>query len=221
MSGDSSAIACAVCVSLSQDELRDLDLLLADPGKWPATLWDAIGKPARMTPAARKFGQVEIGMAWLGSHNLLDIDRRMMLRHIKAHVVAVPRMEDLFANAPPDGALMLIEFMTKAIKAGNKALTQLIAKVESDPESFSISQLLDVAEFAAKLADREGRKKADVPQLMEGGPTGFMGTRPSQRVQHHRIREIDGVARPVVDEGPKDRAHYNERADQEGGPRLG
>lgn len=224
---------CLVCARLSESELRELDRLLSDPGKWPASLWDAIGRPAKMTPSARRFGQIGMGEAWLQAHGFENLDRRAVATHVRNHIATVPDLGEMFAAGAPEGALLLMDFWAKALDAGAKALGKLIAKMdqpvaEGEPEPFSISQLLEIAEFSSRLAASASRGKTPFqaeppqlpPQLPASSDTGFMGALPSPRAGHHRQRIVEGVPRIVTDEGPRDRELYNERADQEGSPRL-
>jgi hypothetical protein len=239
------AAVCSICRNVQTGDLIELDLLMGDPMKWPSSVWGVFGPgKGRMTPARRRYGAVEMGRNWLVTHGY-EFSDKVIRNHYRYDVVVIATsVEDLLARglieADPrrDRALMtdldaidpkaFLTYFDRGIKLGNRALELMEKKVEAEvtagnPISFAI--LKDIANLAAKLATTQASIKARGLRLEddEEGEEGFRAgsmPEPSQRVMHHRIRVIDGSARPVHDEGPADRERYSRRAAEEGGDGL-
>jgi len=122
-------------------------------------------------------------------------------------------------------------YFNDALRVGRAALNALekqIAEKVARGEKVDNDLLLKIAALGVRLATAQaalvvskgarfhGEDDEDPRDVLDGA----MGPRPSQRFGAYRIRDIEGETRAVVDEGPKDRMEYNERADQMGAPRL-
>lgn len=226
---------CRICLLVPAEGRRDLDRLLTDSTLWPKNLYDLVGKPAKMTPAARKWGQVQIGVAWAQENGFADLNRYDVQRHAKDHVTAIPDLGELWGSLPRNtGPMAMMRFYEKSLQLGVHALEALQKRIDNAAEGeepLTLPQLFELAELGAKMAvsaamlGSRDKSPLDPPSLTPGVDDGggFLAgsaPAPSGRMGHSRVRVIEGSPRPVHDEGPKDREHYNGRADQEGGPRL-
>lgn len=237
-------VRCWVCSSLPVDLLVELDRHLRDVDAWPADLREQLqaGRVKRSTVLAWAAERYL-------SATRPDISRGQLQVHIEHRAESAIARDDMDPTEP-SGAVALTAFYMDALKAGRLAFDELVKRIgakpgaegEADVETLSNDQLLKVAELAGKYATSAAALRQrgpspladDQPPLLPPGKPapeppsppasgGFMdgsAPRPSGRMAHHRVRVVDGESRPVVDEGPKDRAAYNARAAQEGGPRL-
>lgn len=231
------AIACVIETRLESDEIAQLDELLADPAHWPRTIWGIL-RPANLTPAARKWGAAEVGTNWLQEHGHPDITRNEVLRHYRLHVPIMVTTIGAFAiiagntaHGPivPKGALAIMDFYRKGIELGSRTMALLEKKIDRMIEEeipVPTDLLLDITDLglklstsAATLAARGSSPLGREEDVWEGAIDGV--GRPGPRIGHSRQRVIDGVTRLVHDEGPKDRAEYNERAAREGREKIG
>lgn len=237
---------CDICRQVPTGDLMELDIIMGDAAYWPSTVWGAFKPPkGRMTPARQRFGAVEMGRKWLTEHGF-EFSDRIIRNHYRYDVVVVAAsLEDLVNRGlieqdPRKGSSAMtttadridpgafLQYFDRGIKLGNRSLELLATRLEEQVnkgEAVPIATLMKMAELGAKLATTQATIKArslpwgDDSDAEEGFRVGSM-PEPSQRVGHHRIRVIDGEARPVKDEGPADREHYSARAREEGGEGL-
>lgn len=237
---------CKVCQTLLPGELVELDLILGDPLRWPATVWGAFSPPEGSLPASyRKFGMIRMGEEFLMAHGY-EIRRPSLVRHVERDVpilaVDVDELlaKGLIAMAPPGQVvtgstlgqpidpLAFVTFFQKGIDIGMKGLDLLLARItdmEARGEEVPLSIITKIIDTGTKLASSQAAIRAAGKPFGSGEDDlndGFRGGDDiSPRFDGVRVRVIDGQKRPVADEGPADRAHYNARARQEGSPELG
>lgn len=230
---------CQICSSLDDNPRLELDLLMGDPTRWPGAImavWDRPAGGPELPPVMREWGALEVGVQWLNEHGYGDIANKAVVRnHYERHVTLIPSDAQIVA-AGADGEkvpdpridpLAYLRFYMKGIEVGRKGLELLAKHVEDLQEKnlpVPLSLIKMMVDAGAKLAVSQAQIKArekSQPELgdedddFRGG-----GNPPGPRFGHTRIREVDGETRPVHDEGPADRRHFNERADQEGTTRL-
>jgi hypothetical protein len=219
---DRTAQDCRIDRALEPDELAQLDELMADPSRWPDVVWGILGKPAKLTPAARKFGAVEMGFLWLHNHfPLRKFDKPEVVRHYRLHVSLVEATLIRYAkvatgNDLPGGVGAVIEFYEQGIQLGIRSLRTLkrqLDDAEANGETVPPEMLLQLATAGARLsASAASLSKRSPFELPAVGNAGFRRNVPSQRIGHSRVHVIDGQAMPIRDEGHADRLEYNERA---------
>jgi len=243
--GGDRLVNCAICRDVPTGDLVELDLLMGDAGRWPATVWGIFKPPkGRMTPARQRFGAVEMGRAWLVDHGHSFSDR-IIRNHYRYDVTVIAAsVEDLVnrglierGSNRTDGLALtadsidpkaFLTYFDRGIKLGNRSLELLEKRVEdlvNRKEDVPFTLLRALAELGSKLATTQATIRArglrwdDDGDEEEGFRVGASPP-PSARIGHHRVRVIDGAARPVADQGPADRAHFNARAREEGSPEL-
>lgn len=203
--------------------------------EWPEIL-EAEMAGRSTSPAALRSIQVHRGVDWLALNGHPEISAKMVRVHLDHREGVVPDL----APPEPAGAVALTSYYAEAISLGRKALAKLAERLDDADDPLTPAELLAVANLGGRYASSaallrqrgasplpgdEGfvpPAEAETP-LLSDPMDGFLAgsaPAPSKRMGHSRVRVVEGVARPVADEGPKDRARYNERADQEGSPRL-
>jgi hypothetical protein len=224
-------------------ELLELNALLADPKRWPRAILAEWIIPAKALPRnIRRFGGTKLGIDWCREHGYPDITPPQMEGHFNRHVVHIAKNDNeveelgkmaLTATADPALALMpssrpqlFIDYYATGIQLGVFALNQLKANVEEvlrNGGKIPPTTLWQLAELGAKLSQSQATIQSRGAKMEEGEDemAGFRrgeAPLPSQRFGDHRVRTIEGVARPVVDAGKADRDQYNKRAKEEGSP---
>lgn len=238
-------VECLICRGVATGDLVELDLLMGDASRWPATVWGIFKPPkGRMTPARQRFGAIEVGREWLVSRGY-EFSDRVIRNHYRYDVVVVAadvadlmnrgliekgsrRHEEMGVSADKIDPQAFLTYFDRGIKLGNRSLELLEKRIEAivaAGEEVPFVLLKTLAELGSKLATTQATIRARGLAWDDGGDAeeGFrVGSQPppSQRVGHHRIRTINGETRPIADEGPADRARYSERAAQEGSPGL-
>lgn len=234
--------ACEVERRLGLEAALEMDAFLADPGQWPKAVFEGWKLPPGSVPGNfRSWGATKLGMEWAASRGV-KVTRMQMERHVAEHVPLLPHTPDDIASAgierPPAGQpkanlpaniITYQQVYQLGLGIGYKAIGMLATRIdalEADGKVVPMDLLLKLADLGTKLATSQAsimvrgldlnREKDDE---IEGFRTGSAPL-PSQRMGHSRVRVIEGEARPVRDEGPADRAHYNERARLEGSPEL-
>lgn len=236
--------ACRICDTLPADQLVELDLLMADPRRWPRTAWRIFDPPKGVLPASyRRYGAVNVGRDWLTAHGW-TFSNLVIRRHYRFDVplVAIDPAElvhrGLIAGSDgrvagpvpePLDATAFLRYYNEGIKLGIQGLellTKRVQKLIDTEQEVPLALIKQIVDTGAKLAMSQASIKAagkgfggDDGDENEGFRIGA-GDDASPRIGHSRVRTIDGERVPVVDEGPADRADYNERARQEGRPLL-
>jgi hypothetical protein len=243
MGAGKKGVDCPVC-RLPAADVVELDTLLSDPLRWPATVWGMFEPPKGALPASfRRFGQMQMGRSWLDAHGHEDISNPALRRHIRWDVPVVATdphelMErGLIASTGQDQRIVPAEqldpaafmrYYNRGIGLGVDALERLdrmVTRAEDAGDPVPLGVLVKLAEIGARLAVSQAQIKAAGKRLedAEDDDAFRLGATTDEgpgRIGHIRIRRIDGKAIPVADEGPKDREHYNARAREEGGSRL-
>jgi hypothetical protein len=239
---------CAVENALGMEASLELDAYLADPTGWPAATWPKGFKVPRVLPASmRQWGAVTIGLAWCADRGV-QVSKKQMDRHVREHVpwvVMSPEQvaelgTDLSSNTrdlPAERTKSAVDLAnpityqrlyTRGLAIGDRSLELLAERIEEMVESGvppSTDLLTKLADLGTKLAMSQaslilrGIGRQEREDEIEGFRSGSSPL-PSERFGDHRVRVVEGVARPVVDRGPSDRVEYNKRAAQEGSPRL-
>lgn len=228
---------CIVEETLGREASLELDTLLADPSRWPSAILDPWKLPAGQLPSTmRQWGAVRLGLEWADARGF-KVSKAQMARHYQHHVPILPYSADDIAAAatkpPVNGPaktdlkpMQFLELYAKGLEVGYDALARIQKRVDELGDDAPTSLLLKLADLGTKLAMSQASIRARGASLNDGEDDDIAGFRsgsaplPSERMGHQRIRTIDGEARPVRDEGPTDRARYNQRAREEGGPRL-
>jgi hypothetical protein len=220
-------IACKLEAQVPSVMLAELDSLMATPTRWPHNVWGLLA-PRTLTPAARRWGATEVGVAWLAERGY-EIARVDVLRHYRLHVpVMASTLEELGAMAaeldgrrhtpgtPYRGAAAVVTFYDKALALGIRSMELLNRRM--DRGQVDDTMLLATANLGARLAS-----SAAMLAVRGGSPLGreddpWEGARPQigPRIGHGRMRVIEGVPRHIKDDGPADRAEYSEKAAAEG-----
>lgn len=236
---------CKVCDALQPQELVELDLLLADPLRWPKTVWglfDApkIGTDGMLPPSYRRFGAMEMGGQWLKA-NGYDISRWNLRKHFANHVPVIHvNVDELVSRGlikidhqSKAGSQDLIEpgnflkFYSLGVDIGVKGLEMLQKRIDGmieRGEEVPLALIKQIVDTGAKLAMSQAqlRTRGHAFEEEDDENDGFRGAADvSPRFGSYRVRTVEGESRPVFDEGPTDRKRYNERAKQEGSPELG
>lgn len=223
-------------------ELLELNSLLADPSLWPKNiLADWIIPKGALPATIRQFGGIGTGMEWLADHGFPTVTRKAMEHHFNTHVVHIAKTDadteqlGKMATIKGDPSLaiipqmrpnLFIDYYSQGIQLGVYALERLradVIAVEEAGEKVPQRTLWQLAELGAKLAMSQAAMLARGSKIEETGDemAGFRAGEaplPSQKFGDHRVRTIDGEARPVTDRGKADRDTYNKRAKQEGSP---
>lgn len=237
---------CPICDGLPPGDLIELDMLMGDATRWPVTVWGIFDPPKGAPNALRmRFGARNIARDWLAEHGYGPFSDLHINRHYRYDVpVIAASAADLFnrglieqqqGNAP--GAMANVEaidpkafltYFNRGIALGNRGLELLATRIEKmvrDDVEVPLALLKMMTELGGKLATTQatlqarGMRMNDDDDTEEGFRAGSAPL-PSERIGHHRIRVVDGVSRPIVDEGPADREHFSERSKAEGGPGL-
>lgn len=240
---------CRVCDTVAPGDLIDLDLLMGDASRWPSSVWGIFNPPkGQLTAGYQRFGAMEMGRRFLAERGYTGIPDVSLRKHYRYDVVVVASSPEDLVNkglieagdtresmpSLPDLERLdpraFLTYFNRGIQLGNRGLELIAERIEKmilAGEDPPLSLLTKVAEMGGKLATTQavlrarGLQVGDSDDADEGfragsDPDGL----PSQRLGHHRIRTIDGQARPVVDMGAADRARYNEGAAEDGSPRL-
>lgn len=242
---DVNKSGCRVCDTVGPGDLIELDALMGDSSRWPATVWGQFEPPAGpLTGSFRRFGAVEMGLALLKSKGIEGINRGHMRRHYRFDVpiVAISPADfvGIGVEQTADGRSVIVpsvvdpldylKYYGQGIKLGIAGLRLLEARIDKlvkdgKADEIPMSTIKMIADIGAKLATSQakirasGQRWGDESDAEEGFRQGSEPP-PSPRMGHARIRTVEGVARPVRDEGPADRAAYNRRAREEGSPLL-
>lgn len=239
------ADGCALCNTMPPGDLVELDLLMADPMRWPVTIWKGFAPPENALPASyRRFGAMNMGTTWLDSHGY-SFTMQQVRKHLRYDVpVLSVSVDDLIGrgivaqsterNSRPGHStdaidpLAYIRLYNKGISLGLKGLELLSARVQAlidKGEDVPLPLVKMIVDAGLKLAQSQASIKAAGRNFGdEGGEENeaFRGAGEiSPRLGHQRVRRIEGEMRPVTDDGLADRTRYNERAAQEGGIRIG
>lgn len=244
-----SPINCQVCRIIGPDRIIELDLLLSDPLRWPSTVWGIFPKPKGHLPASyRKYGAIEMGIAWCQANGYPQITKQMMRRHVQYDVpVTSVDPNELVERGLIEAAskedmerweqgvidpLKYMQFYVRGIELGLQGL-QLLAKhlaeaIESNSR-IDPRLALEVAKLGARLAESQaaivaaGRQFGPDQNEDDGfrvGAAGGENDLPSVNFGGVRVLTIDGERRPIKNRGRADRRRYNARAVQEAGPKL-
>lgn len=237
---------CRVCDTVAPGDLVELDLLLGDPTRWPRTVWSVFAPPEGALPASyRRHGAMAMGLDWIKAHPEYSISKAQLRRHLKTDVPVLDfDPEELVARGviassssktDRGGGQQIdssnfIGYYNDGIRVGRTALkvletriNDLVDKGEEVPLALVKMALdaglkLSMSQAAIVAAGKRMDSDTDEDDAFRasGDPQ-----QPSQRVGHHRIRVIEGEARPVVDMGPADRARYNDHAAETSGQKIG
>lgn len=236
-------VQCQVCATLAPGELIELDLILGDPLRWPATVWGNFPPPSGGLPVSyRRHGAQRMGHEWLLA-NGFDIPKQHLRNHIRWDVplqeVSVDELVQrglisLSQGGPksddsePIDPLAYIKLYNKGIAVGFKGLELLQQRIQAlvdQKEDVPLALMKLAIDAGLKLAQSQagikasgktfGDEDADEDDAFRGGSDI------SPEFQHNRVRTIEGESRPVADEGFADRQRFNERARQEGSPTIG
>lgn len=233
---------CAVEERLTDEQVIELNLLLADPRRWPRHIFEGWKVAEGSVPATMKsWGAVQLGIAWCEERGI-PMAKRQMQNHYERHVPILPDTPDDFAvrgaaaDSPgasravvPTTPMTYLDVYTKGLTVGGRALDLLLEKIErmvANNETPPTDLLLQVTRLGVQLATSQAgilAKGIDMNREKEEEIAGFRagaGPEPSPRFGDHRVRVIEGEARPVVDRGRADRREYNEKAAEDGSPIL-
>ncbi len=235
------ATRCAVCDSLSAEDLASLDVLMGDPSRWPRSMWGELGIPEKFTPQVRVFGAVALGVGFLAERGI-NLSKETVRRHYAEHVpIAAPDYDALVergviavageTSTPVNGATLnpyrFLEFYNKGLEVGMKGLELLLARIETYehsgetvPDSL-LKLALDTSKaLALSQANIRAKGQRIEPEESDEDFRAASAPKPSERMGHARVRVIEGERRAVTDSGRADRKTYNKRARQEGAPVL-
>jgi hypothetical protein len=239
--GQSGRSTCPVCQTVDLVELTRLDLLAGDPTRWPRTLWKENGwdpPTGLLPPKYRTWGQYAVTRDWLDRHGYEDLKDQSVRTHLK-HVPKVARSPQALANAgliegePIDvstGKLIdpnaYLAYYAAGVRVGIKGLELLekrIKKIEASGEDVPLDLIRTMVDAGSKLATSQAQIRSRGVKMGDDADDDAFRRAASPepdgevtRIRNHRIRTIDGEARPVTDTGRGDRADYNERAAREG-----
>lgn len=224
---------------MSPTALLELDSLIGDPAAWPSTVWGLFEPPkGGLSASYRRYGAQRMGQEWL-ARNGYNFTTGALRRHIRYDVAHVARDAAELAQvgvitlsnprtriptAPTIDSGAFIRYFNAGIQMGEAAQRLLAERInaaidkgeEPDPKL-----VLKLAEMGAAFARTQAGLVAKGLKFgqEEDEDDAFRGSAddlPSPRMGHHRVRTVDGERRPVTDEGPADRAHFNRRAAEEG-----
>jgi hypothetical protein len=237
---------CTVCRAVDIVELTRLDLLAGDPARWPRTIWKETGwDPPKglLPPQYRTWGQFAVTRDWLNRNGYDDLTDHMVRGHLK-HVPKIARTpSDLTHTGLVEGepvsdmpnAKMVdpnayLAYYAAGVRVGIRGLELLearIKKIEERGEDIPLDLIKMMVEAGGRLATSQAQIRsrgakmgddADDDAFRRAASPEPDGNAP--KIGHLRIRTIEGETRPIADEGPGDRADYNERAAREGLPGL-
>lgn len=236
---------CIVEERLTEGQGIELDILLADPSRWPRAIFEGWKLPEGSLPATmRTWGAIEVGLNFMADRGHTDVTRRQMQNHYEKHVPILPEnpddivargvaAEDPQGSTPrhlvPTEPTTYIQLYQKGLALGGRAIDLMIERLDrlEPDESLSLKTLMDIANLGAKFATSQAgivAKGIDITREKEEELDAFRlgdgGEEPSPRFGNHRVRVIEGEARPIVDRGRADRRAYNEKAAQDGSPTL-
>lgn len=241
---------CTICDALPPGELVELDLILGDPARWPATLFDAFGGPPEgaLPVSYRRFGAMSMGLDWLAAHGYEGRFTKGNLRtHLRYDVpVLEVNIDELVARGVIGKAnhrtsrtlvageaidpLAYVGFYNEGIKLGRRGLElmgQRVDELVERKEEVPLGLIKMIIDAGLKLATSQaaivasGKRMGDDGDEDDAFRTGGDEQKPSGKLGHHRIRTIDGEARPIADQGPADRARYNDHAAETSGVKIG
>ena len=227
---------CTLC-KMPEKEIVELDLLMdtAEPDLDSKLFGDLEVPPEHLPAGWQRWGKIRKVQIWLEERGI-KVRRDQLIGHFERHLPAVREYDGKRVLAdgseapsvpsPLKASIEYHAFFKIGMESGHRALDLLAARME-DPENPPSSELLlKIATIGTRMAvaqagivTRGNRFTVDD----EDAASGFMyGNEepPSQRFGGHRVRTIEGKRVPVMDEGPVDRARYNERARKEGGTEL-
>lgn len=245
-----SALTCRICDTLAPGDLVELDAILGDPTRWPKTVFGIFDPPRTGTlPASyRRFGAMNMGREWLANHpEYANITEGILRKHLRYDVpvlevdaaalverglvaAADGRSDRSLAGQPID-ALAYVAYYNEGIRVGRRGLQLLEQRIDD-----IVKRKEEVPLALIKMAMDAGLKLSMSQAAIKAAGKRFEGSeededdafraaadeqQPSMRVGHHRIRTIDGEARPVVDMGPTDRQRYNEHAAETSTVKIG
>jgi hypothetical protein len=239
---------CRICESIPIADLTELDLLMGDASRWPSTIWGVFDPPkGPMNALRQRFGAVRMAQGWLVAHGHAgEFSEAQIRQHYRYDVTVIASdpiellNKGIIEASPgrsdrpslPDGEKLdpaaFLTYFDRGIKLGNRGLALLEARIDkmiADGVEIPFPILKQLIDAGGKLAMTQAQLKArglqlgDAADEDEGFRAGSMPL-PSQRVGHNRVRVIEGEARPIRDEGPADREHFDERNRAEGGPGL-
>lgn len=229
---------CRICESLSPAQLLELDTLIADPLHWPSTIWGLFTPPKGGLPASyRRFGAQRVASDWLEARGFDDIQTGAIRHHVRYDVqhvtrdpaeivatglIAASRTQTRIPTNPGLDTGAYIRYFNAGIQMGESAMTLMAERINrllDEGKPVPDALVMKLADMGAQFAKTQAALVAKGLKMSEDEDEddAFRGKdTPSPRVGHTRVRTIDGEARAVHDEGPADRARYNERARQEG-----
>lgn len=238
---------CWICESLTPAELRQFDAYLTAPLMWPETEREQLGSrmPGRIMQA--KVGVawlVDHGRADFGAPQIkAHLDHRAA---VKAEVMDLVAAEAVPAGAI-ELMSFYAEAISAARKAIAKLVVRMndVDDPLTDDQLFRLAGLGGKYAMSAAVLRQKGMSPLpgdegyvppeqpaaeppppeppkQIPRVVDPMDGFLAGSapRPSKKHGQVRVRVVEGVARPVRDEGTRDRELYNKTADQEGSPRL-
>ena len=235
---------CMVCDTLKPEELIALDAILGDPLTWPSTVWGVMDPPKGGMPVTyRRMGAANMGREWLMA-NGYDIPNPVLRNHIKFDVplvrvgvdelierglIALSDEKAVTNEVEPIDALEFTKLYMEGVRIGRRGLALMNKRAdeyEATGEEVPMALIKQMTDVGTKLAMSQAAIRAQGKPFGEGEEEddAFRGGDDiSPRFAGNRVRRVgpDGESRPVADEGPADRDHYNKRAAHEGGAPIG
>lgn len=233
---------CTICGSLSPQQLLDLDRLIADPLRWPKTVWGMFSPPKGGLPASyRRWGAERMALDWYRMQGLEPPVRKTLRAHIRYDVDHVARTPaDLYAagvirkgraeprRLPEDTVLdagAFVGYFNTGVQVGKAAFEAIVRQINDDIEAgieVDPKTLLTLAQLGAKFASQQATLVSKGMRFGEDEheDDGFRGDPDElpKRIDKTTIRQIDGHRSSIKDAGRADRAEYAERVAREGGP---
>lgn len=241
---------CWVCESVNVHLLRQLNDLLVEPSRWPAEFQLKLARTESTNERSKLQIAAAVGwLAEHGRGDITGPAVRAHLLHQQLALDTLVEMTPndpagatalmaFYAEAINVGrkALRKLDNLLADDDGPGLEVAELL-KIAAIGGKYAMSAATLRQRGVSPIAGDEGYvppedpeppeppKPPDEPkQVTPKDPLdGFLAgsaPRPSKRVGSVRVRTIEGEARPVWDEGPKDREHYNKRADEEGSPRI-
>ncbi len=239
MSGNSRPLPCRVCEELEPAVVDELNLIMADPMRWPKTLFEQWPeKPKGLPNRYRHWGALETGGEFLRTHGL-EIDRRVLSRHYEYHVTRLavdvqalarrgmvddPEHPTTLSAIDP---LLFLRYFERGVTLASKTLDEIDRQIDvyikhDPPLPVPVELLKLAAETGTKLAltganiQARGQKIGPKANANDAFRRAAGAKKVGPKIGHYRVTVVDGESRPIYDEGPKDRAEYNEKAAREG-----
>jgi len=234
---------CRIC-AMPEKDLVELDMLLATPpDELDAKLFGDLDIPPPDLPAEwKRFGVIRKAQVWLEERGY-KFARATLAAHYNKHLTALAIPSDssraLREGTLSDGSTtpshpeplkMAIEYhkyFRTGMQVGHKALRLIEAKLDDTEHPPSQALIMAAANLGSNLAKAQAAIVTKGMRFVledDGAIEGFAGTddedAPSPRFGSYRVRTIEGERRPVLDEGPADRARYNKTAKESGAPLL-